>query len=526
MAEKTKKYPWEKNYPENIKWDNPIEQKPLYSILDESAKDFSDNVLLDYYGKKYEYSEVRDLSDKFAKGLQENGVEKGDRVGLFLPNCPLFVIAYFGILKAGAIVVNYNPLYTVNELVYQVQNSNTTVMVTLNLRLFFEKTSNLLQSTSLEKVIVGDFQSQLPFFKELMFKWFKGGEIASINYGRVNIVADSLFENDGYYKEANINPKEDIAVLQYTGGTTGTPKGAMLTHYNLYANTVQTGRWFEGLDEGREVMLGVLPFFHVFAMTVVMNLSILKACKIIVHARLDVGNLLKDISSKNITLMPGVPTLFNAINNHKKTDKYDLSSLKFCISGGAPLPLEVKERFEEVASCTLIEGYGLTESSPVAVANPLFGENKKGSIGVPLPNTIVEIRSVEGRRGLLTKDKIGEICIKGPQVMKGYLDDEAETKEVLRSERLHTGDMGYMDKDGYIYIVDRLKEMIITSGFNVYPREIEEEIYKHPSVDEACVVGVADIAQVRSLQVAVVLIAQTIDHRRVSLQTHPLYKPP
>jgi len=239
-------------------------------------------------------------------------------------------------------------------------------------------------------------------------------------------------------------------------------------------------------------MFGVLPFFHVFAMTVVMNLSILKACKIVVHSRLEIGNLLKDIPKKKITLMPGVPTLFTALNNHKKTPDYNLSSLKFCISGGAPLPLEVKERFEEIAGCKLIEGYGLTESSPVAVANPLFGENKKGSIGIPLPNTVVEIRDIEGERKPMPIGEIGEICIKGPQVMKGYLGNEAETKATIRSGRLHTGDMGYMDKDGYIYIVDRLKEMIITSGFNVYPREIEEELYKHPCVDEASVLGVSD----------------------------------
>lgn len=490
-----KKYPWELNYPDNIKWHNPIKSKPLHCILDESAKQYPDKICVDYYGKEYSYCQILQLANQFAKGLQQNGVKKGDKVGLFLPNCPLFIIAYYGILKAGAVVVNYNPLYTVNELVYQVKDSDTSFMVTLNLRLFFEKTSSLLQMTSLKKVIVGDLKTQLPFFKQVMFSLLKGREIVSVSSGAVNILAEEFLQNDGLYKQAEIVPEEDIAVLQYTGGTTGTPKGAMLTHANLYINTVQTGWWFSGLQEGNEAMLGVLPLFHVFAMTIVMNLSVLKACKIVIYSRLDVGKLLKDISHKKITLMPGVPTLFNSINNHHKKAKYDLSSLKFCISGGAPLPLEIKESFEAIAKCTLIEGYGLTESSPVAVANPLFGENRKGSIGIPLPNTIVEIRDIKGKRGLLESRQIGEICIKGPQVMQGYLGNDEETKQVLKSGRLHTGDMGYMDDDGYIYIVDRLKDMIITSGFNVYPREVEEEIYKHSAVEEACVVGVADIGR-------------------------------
>ncbi|MDA0781530.1 MAG: long-chain fatty acid--CoA ligase [Rickettsiales bacterium] len=492
MAIRKKEYLWEKNYPENIKWDNPIILQPLHMILDESAKKYGDCVCVDYYGKIYSYNDILKLSDKFAKGLQDNGVKKGDKVGLLMPNCPLFIIAYYGILKAGGIVVNYNPLYTVNELVHQVQDSKTKIMVTLNLGLVFDKTASLLQSTMLEKVIVGDFKKQLPLLKGVMFGLFKKKSVASVSYGEANICADSFYENDGNFKHVEINPKEDVAVLQYTGGTTGSPKGAMLTHANLYGNTIQTGAWFEGLKEGEEVMFGVLPFFHVFAMTVVMNLSILKACKIVIHSRLEIGNLLKDIPKKKITLMPGVPTLFTALNNHEKTPSYNLSSLKFCISGGAPLPLEVKERFEEISGCKLIEGYGLTESSPVAVANPLFGENKKGAIGIPLPNTVVEIMDIEGERKPMPIGEIGEICIKGPQVMKGYLGNEAETKATIRSGWLHTGDMGYMDKDGYIYIVDRLKEMIITSGFNVYPREIEEELYKHPCIEEASVLGVSD----------------------------------
>jgi long-chain acyl-CoA synthetase len=490
MTKRKSGYQWERHYPEGLNWDVIIPVAPLHTILQTSAKNYPDNTCIDYYGKKYTYAEVNDLSNRMAKGFQEQGVKKGTKIGLLLPNCPLYIIAYYAILKAGGIVVNYNPLYTVSELSQQVKDSGTTVMVTLSMRVLYEKTSNLLQSTPLQKVVIGDLRDSLPFPKNILFGWQKGGEIASVVYGRINISAAEMMNNKGNYKEVLIKPEEDTAVLQYTGGTTGTPKGAILTHANLYANAVQSGMWFEGLEEGNEKMLAVLPFFHVFAMTVAMNLSIHKACEIVIHSKFDINLLLKDVERKKITLLPGVPTLFSAINNHKKSFK--LSSLKFCMSGGAPLMLDIKKKFEEISGCTLIEGYGLTETSPVAVANPLFGEHKEGSIGIPLPATIVEIRDPEGRKGLLPKGKIGEICIRGPQVMKGYLNNNNETKEVLRSGCVHTGDLGYMDAEGYVFIVDRLKEMIICSGFNVYPREIEEVIQKHNAVEEVSVVGIAD----------------------------------
>ncbi len=490
MTTTKKEYPWEKHYPKNIKWNSNIPVGSLYSILDNSAAKYPDNVCIDYYGKKYTYAEVLDTCNRIAKGLQENGVSKGTKVGIFMPNCPQFIFAYFGILKAGGIVVNYNPLYTIHELVHQVQDSDTKIMMTIDLTVLYEKTSNLLQTTPLDKVIVFNFKEALPLHKGLIFSWTKGSEIASVSFGRINISADDLLDNDGRYKDPKIVPEKDSAVLQYTGGTTGVPKGAILTHANLYANVVQTGMWFDGLEEGNERMLGILPFFHVFAMTVVMNLSVYKACEIFIHSRFDINAVLKDINKKRITLLPGVPTLFAAINNFVRNKKTDISSLKFCFSGGAPLPLEIRKTFEEITGCKLVEGYGLSETSPVAVANPLFGVNKEGSIGIPLPGTIVEIRDMEGKNSLMPKDKVGEVCITGPQVMQGYYNNESETNNVLQGKRLHTGDLGYMDEEGYIFIVDRLKDMIICNGFNVYPREIEEELYKHTSIEEVAVVGV------------------------------------
>jgi long-chain acyl-CoA synthetase len=492
MTKRKNKYPWEKNYPKDISWNLDIEAKPLFNILDDAANANPDNFCIDYFGKKYSYNEIARLSDRFATGLQKIGVNKGDSVGLLMPNCPLFVIAYYAILKIGAVVVNYNPLYTAHELVRQAKDSNTTVMVTLNLRILHEKAANLLQTACVEKVIFGDFRDYLPFPKNKLFSWFKSQELVNIEFGHVNVSAEKMMDNNGFYIPAVIDPDNDVAVYQYTGGTTGEPKSAMLTHKNLYTNTVQVGMWFEGLEDGNEIILGVLPLFHVFAMTVVMNLSILKACQMVLHPRLEMKAILKDIKKKKITLIPGVPSLFTAINNHENLDKYNLSSLKFCISGGAPLPMAVKNKFEELSGCKLIEGYGLSESSPVVVANPLFGENKEGSIGIPLPGTVVEVLGIGEKNSVMKTGQIGEICITGPQVMKGYLNNIAETDEVLQSGRLHTGDMGYMDKDGYFYIVDRLKEMIITNGFNVYPREVEEEIYKHTSVEEVCVVGIDD----------------------------------
>lgn len=490
MTDRKKEYPWQKHYPDNINWDAEILPQPLFSILDDSAAKFPENICLDYYGQKTTYKEVKEQSDKMAKGLQASGVQKGTRIGLLMPNCPLFVIAYYAILKVGAIVVNYNPLYTINELTHQVNDSGTTMMITLDLNLLYEKTSNLLQTTPLEKVIVGNFKNSLPFPKNTLFSWFKPNEIADVPFGRINICAETLMDNNGSYQKIEIAPESDIAILQYTGGTTGTPKGAMLSHANLYANTFQAGLWFGELEEGTEKIIGVLPFFHVFAMTVVLNLGIYKACEIVLHSRLEMAAMLKDIEKKKITLLPGVPTLFNAINHHKKISSYDLTSLKFCISGGAALPAEVRAEFQEKSQSTLIEGYGLTECSPVAAANPLFGKNKDGSIGLPFPNTVIEIRSIEGRNPLVAKGEVGEICIKGPQVMLGYLNNEKETEQTINKGLLHTGDLGYMDSEGYVFVVDRLKEMIISNGFNIYPREIEEEIYKHNSVDEVAVIGV------------------------------------
>lgn len=489
-----KNYKWLKKYPSDIDWDADIPIKPVTAILEDTVKKFPQKTCINFYGKKISYAEIQQDVNRIAAGLQGLGIKKGDNVGILMPNCPQYIVAFYAILKTGATVVNLSPLYTISELKKQVEGAGIETLFTLNLTMLHEKTDNLLLTSPLEKVITAKIEKELPFIKKQLFKWLKKKELAVVNYGRINIEYGSLLKSKNVFESIKIEPNEDVAVLQYTGGTTGIPKAAMLTHSNIYANTYQTGLWFTGLEEGAEKMIGALPFFHVFAMTVVMNLAILKACEIVAFLKFDLLKIVKAIQSEKATLMPGVPTMFNAINHYEKIHKIKLSSLKFCISGGAPLPLETKKQFEKLAKCTLIEGYGLTESSPVATANPLFGKNKDGSIGLPLPKTTIEIKTFEGEKGKKCKTgEIGEICIGGPQVMKGYYNHEEETKHTLNKQFLHTGDLGYMDSEGYIFIADRLKDMIISGGFNIYPKEVEEVLYAHQAVEEACVIGVEDL---------------------------------
>ncbi len=306
------------------------------------------------------------------------------------------------------------------------------------------------------------------------------------------VLESALMANDGRYVPTSIDPSSEVAVLQYTGGTTGTPKGAMLTHANVYLNVRQVAAWCPDLERGTEKVLGVLPFFHVFAMTVVMNFGIAMAAEIVIMPRFVLDEALKLIDKARPSIMPGVPTLFNAILNHPKIKSHDLTSLEFCLSGGAPLPLEVKQKFEAVTGRRLVEGYGLSEASPVVTVNPLEGTVKTGSIGLPLPGTIVSLRDLGDPSREVARGERGEICIAGPQVMRGYWKKPAETAAQFAGTYLRTGDVGVMDEDGFFFIVDRIKELIICSGYNVYPRRVEEAIYEHPAVEEVTVIGVAD----------------------------------
>lgn len=501
VSAETLAYPWLKNYPSNVKWDMKITPKPMHMLLEDTASVVPDSPCLNFMGKRLTYAEVLDLVNRTAKGLQSLGVKRGTRVGIFMPNAPYFLIAYYAILKAGGVVVNYNPLYADDDLIYQINNSETEMMFTLDLALLFDKLINLWDKTSLKKVIVCSVGAALPFPKNWLFPIFKHKDIAKLpNDERITYFSEMVV-NDGDVAAIKIDPRKDLAVLQYTGGTTGVPKGAMLTHANIYVNAMQAGAWFPEYNHGEERILAALPLFHVFAMTVVMNLAIRTGAEIVLmFPRFEVNEAMKLLAKHKITFFPAVPTIYNLISHHPDVKKYDLSSIRVCLSGGAPLPLQVKEDFEALTGCKLVEGYGLSETSPTVNCNPPFGKHKEGSIGVPLPQTIVKIVSLEDPLKDLPLGEIGQVAIKGPQVMKGYWQQPIETANAFAGEFFLTGDMGYMDDEGYVFLVDRLKDMIICSGFNVYPRHVEEAIYKHPHVEEVTVIGVPDLKRGESVK--------------------------
>ena len=464
-------------------------------LFDEAVERYAERPCTYFLGKSLTYREIGELTNQIAAGLQKNGVKPGDNVGLLLPNCPYFIAFYFAALKIGCVVVNFNPLYTVEELEYQVKDSNTTVMISLDLNILFNKVAEMLAGGVLARAVICPFADMLPFVKSILFKIVKRGEIASPYTSPVAsalIPYDALTSKGSDYTPAAIDPVEDIAVLQYTGGTTGVPKGAMLTHANLSINVQQVTLWFPEAENGKERAMAVLPFFHVFAMTGIMNNGLSRGYELVLMAKFELDEAIQLIKRKQPTILPGVPTLFNALMNHPKVSAEDLSSLKYCISGGAGLPMEIKTGFEALASCNVVEGYGLSETSPVATINPPGGLIRENSIGQPLPGTVISIRDLDDPEREVPLGENGEVCISGPQVMKGYWQKPDATADVMIGGFLRTGDVGHFDEDGFIYLVDRIKDIIICSGFNVYPRRIEDAIYEFPPVEEVTVIGVPD----------------------------------
>ncbi len=492
-ANENKGYIWENSYPKNIDWQMKIEPKALYTLLDDAINNYPNSIAMDFLGKEYSYAQIGNMVDEISYSLQKIGVIKGSKVGLFLPNSPYYLIFYYAILKIGGVVVNYNPLYAKRELKYQIEDSETDFMITMNFKMMLEKMAYILENTQVKKVVVCPMVKILPFPKNILFKIFKSSDLGAVPADGRYIKFDEMMGHGHKLKYIDIDAKNDIAVLQYTGGTTGVPKGAMLSHSNLYANTLQTAAWIkDSVNAGSDSQIGVLPFFHVFAMTVIMNLSVHYGLKIIALPKFDIDELMKIIDQKRPTYFPAVPAIYSAIANHKDVDKYDFSSIKFCLSGGAPLPSDTKKLFEKkVKNKCLAEGYGLTEASPVATCSPLTNI-KEGSIGVPFPNTIITVVDTEDKKTTMPIGKKGEICIEGPQVMMGYYKNKKATDEVIIDGKLHTGDVGYIDEDGYIFLVDRIKDLILVRGYNVYPRNVEEAIYLHPSVEETIVASVPD----------------------------------
>jgi long-chain acyl-CoA synthetase len=488
-------FAWDEVYPDNVEWHAPLEGRPLYELLEDAVTRFPDNVAVRFMGRAFTYREIDALTKKMVAGLRELGIKRGVKVGICLPNCPQFIVSYFAILRTGATVVNYSPLYSRKELGDKINDSGTEVMITLDMKLIFPKVQKNLEESCLKKIIICSLTDVLPVGKKIGFMLFKRSELAELPEGKEYIEWDHLLRHSPDEEAATVHPQEDIAVLQYTGGTTGTPKGVMLSHANCFINAQQCAMWFAEAEEGKEVFLAVLPLFHVFAMTTIMNFGVLLGAEIVLHPKFELKSILNDIGKYKITVMPGVSTLFAAVNNCPTLSKYSLTSMKYCVSGGGPLPEAVKLEFESVTGCSLVEGYGLSESSPVVACNPLKGENRTGSIGLPFPGTILEIVDKEDHTTLMETGEEGEICIRGPQVMQGYWQQLEETNATLRKTpegdlRLHTGDVGIMEEDGYFRVVDRLKELIICNGFNVYPRQVEEAIHLHPTVAECAVIGI------------------------------------
>ena len=483
--------PWLASYPADISWEFEPEHRPIFHLLDRAAELYGDRPCTDFMDRRTTYAEIAAATERFAAGLQSIGVGPGSKVGLFLPNCPFFLIAYFAALKCGAVAVNYNPLYAPREIEHQIADSETDVMVTLNLKALYDKLTPFLAGKALKGLIVADMAKALPFPKSLLFKLFKRSDIAAVRSDDQHHSFEALLETGRAFQPVDIDPHQ-TAVLQYTGGTTGTPKGAILTHSSLYNNALQSAYWINEAVPGQEKGLAVLPFFHVFAMTAIMNFCLYYGAEMILMPRFELEPVLKVIDKKKPTIFPAVPTIYNAVSTFKELKRYSIGSIKLCVSGGAPLPLEVRNNFIGITGCHLVEGYGLTEASPVTACNPLKGENKENSIGLPIPGTSVKIVSLEDPAREMPLGEKGEICFAGPQIMAGYYNKPEETAAVLQDGWLRTGDVGYIDPDGYIFIVDRIKDLIIAGGYNIYPRMVEEAIYLHPSVVECIVAGIPD----------------------------------
>ena len=485
-------WPWQKSYPPGIDWQARFQPRPLYRLLDEAAEKHGSKSCIDFLDRHWSFAEIKGLSDRFARGLLDQGLQPGDRVGLFLPNCPYFVIAYFGILKAGGVVVNFNPLYAEREIEHQILDSGITIMVTMGLEVLVAKLRPQFERTPLRRIIVCSLPNSLPMVKRLFAPIALAKQLARTG-GDVHFIPfDDLVDNDGAVTPPAIDPANTLALLQYTGGTTGVAKGAALSHANVDINAQQVTAWFGDCPEAAVRAVGILPLFHAFAMTCVMNWSLSVGAEMLLVPRFQPEALLKLIAKKKPTAFCAVPTLFTALSNTPGIDKHDLSSIKMIISGGAPLPMEVRQDFERRTGGRIVEGYGLSEASPVTCVNPPHTGGKPGSIGLPLPGTLCEVLSLDDRKTLLPPGETGELTFSGPQVMMGYWNRPDATAETIIDGRLHTGDVGRIDEDGFVFITDRLKEMIIASGFKIYPRNVEEAIYAHPSVKECAVIGVGD----------------------------------
>jgi long-chain acyl-CoA synthetase len=500
--------PWLKHYDKGVPSHIDYPQVPLFYFLEESARKYPNSPCAIFKHSVITYREMNELTDRLAAGLTELGLKKGDRVGIFMPNTPQFIIAYFAILKLGGVVVATNPLYKQREIEYQVNDAGVEVMLVMSN--YYNMMKELQHNTKIRTLVVTNIKEYLPPVLSFLFtltKEKKGGF-------RVDLNKDDIWMKDLINRhkpedrpKVDVSP-EDMAIFQYSGGTTGIPKGAIALHRNLVANALQMKNWIVNAEEGKETVLMAIPLFHVYGMVAGMCYAICSgASMVMVPNPRDIKDILTSISDYKTTIFPGVPTMYNAVNNHPdvKAGKYSLATVKACISGSAPLMRETKEKFEALSGGKLVEGYGLSEAPTATHCNPLYGETRTGSIGLPFPDVDCRIVSLDDGVTVLPTGEIGELVIKGPQVMKGYHNMPTETENTLRDGWLYTGDIARMDEDGYFYIVDRKKELIKPGGYQVWPREVEEVIMKHPKVLEVGVAGIPDPYRGETVKAWVVL---------------------
>ncbi|HET9907082.1 MAG TPA: long-chain fatty acid--CoA ligase [Anaerolineales bacterium] len=507
--------PWLAHYDKGVPHTVEIPSAPLFHLLEESARKYPDRACTIFKGAVITYKEMNELTDRVAAALVDMGVKRGDRVGIFMPNTPQFVMAYYGILKAGGSVVATNPLYTPPEIEHQASDAGIEVMFVMTN--FYKTIKKAQPNTKIKKMIVTNLKETLPPVMRLLFTLLrekKGGFRieGGLQEGEVWL-QDLLAKYKGKSRPNIPIDPEDTALFQYSGGTTGVSKGAVAAHRNVLANTLQMRSWFVNMEEGKEVFLMGIPLFHVYGMVAGMNLAMATGATMVMVPNVrDLKDVLENISKYRCTIFPGVPALYNGINNHPevKAGKYDLSSIKACISGSAPLMRETKEQFEKLTGGKVFEGYGLSEAPTGTHCNPLMGVNKTGSIGMPLPNMECRVVSLDDGETDLAQGEVGELLLHGPQVMKGYHNMPTETANSLRMGKdgkiwLYTGDIVRMDEDGYFYIVDRKKELIKPGGFQVWPREVEEAIASHPKVLEVGVGGIPDPNRGETVKAWVVL---------------------
>ena len=486
--------PWQAHYAHPCAWDMDFPPLTLPEMFAQSAARFAERPLVDFMGRAFTYAALHAEARAFAAGLQRLGVAKGDRIGLYLPNVPIYVSAYYGAMLAGATVVNFSPLYTAQELAAQVEDSGTRLLVTIDSAALLPTALEVLKTSGLERLVVGSLAAMLPLAKGLALRLLGRKSLTRIP-ARPDVIRweDALARTDP--APVLLDPLEDLALLQYTGGTTGTPKGAMLTHQNISANTRQV----EAIDPRageRDVIMGVLPLFHVFANICVLNRTVVNGGCIAMLPRFDAGQALKTLQRVRATAMPGVPTMYQALLDHPALARTDFSSLRVCISGGAPLAGPLKEKFESATDARLVEGYGLTETAGVASTNPYEGEDRVGTIGQPIPATRIRLLDKEDPTRDAPAGQPGELAIQGPQVMRGYWR-RPEAAAAAFAERadgqwLRTGDVAVLDDQGYVRIVDRIKDMIAVGGFKVFPSQVEAVVLEHPAVKEVLVIGVPE----------------------------------